>query len=245
MLEILFQYGNITVRTFNILLTLGFIVTSLFLIRYSLRQKMNVGFLLYSLPYLFLGGVLGGRLLFILENLSMFQGQWFQVLFVWDLRFSFFGIVYGLAITLFTLSKKRKEIIWSWLDAGTLALLIMMTFIHVGYFFSGANYGIPTNLPWGIAFDAQNIRFLSPVHPTQLYGALATLILLFYSIKKDKRIHLPGVTGARGLMVYGFLMTLLDFLHGVPSLYNKISFLALSSISFILLIHCSHKSHID
>lgn len=245
MLEILFQSSYITIRTFNLLLALGFVLTGLFIIRYCTRNKFNLSFLMNKLPYLIAGALLLGRGLFVIENWAFFQNQWISVFYLWDLRFSFFGLLYGMILTLLFFCKKEKESFWLWLDISMLSLLIMMLFIHVGQFFNGQNYGIPTDLPWAIAFNTQNIPYLLPIHPTQLYAALGTVILFIYSLKKDKRVHLPGVTGTRILMIYSLMMLGIDFLHGIPSNYNKISFLVLSAISFILLIHCSHRSHIS
>lgn len=243
MLEVLFQYGPFTLRTFNLFLAVGFVFTGFFVIRFTLRQKMNLSFLSYAaLPLLGIM-LLGGRLFYVISNWNFFSHFPLSTFFLWDLRFSFFGIIYGLIAGLFFFSKKRKEDFWAWLDTGILALLLMMIFIHIGHFFDGKNYGLPTDLPWGIAFDSLNIRFLSPVHPTQIYAALFTLGLLIYSIKKSKRIYLSGVVGNKVLMIYSLGLFGIDFLHGTPSWPVKINFLILAVISFIFMVHCSHKSH--
>jgi phosphatidylglycerol:prolipoprotein diacylglycerol transferase len=244
MLEILFQNSLITVRSLNILLALGFLFTGTFLIRYVNRQKMNLAFVTQYFAYVIVAALLVGRLVYLLSNLSEFSYDYRSILYIWDLKFSFFGVLAGALLVLFFAARRNKEDFWAWFDALFLSTLGMLVFLHIGYFFAGKEYGLPTNLPWGISFEVNHIPFVSPIHPTQLYAALLTLVLLTYSVKQSKRVHLSGVVGTKALMIYSLGMLGIDFLHGAPSLYIKIAYGALAALAFIGYIHCSHKTHI-
>lgn len=245
MLDVIFQYGPLTLRTFNIFAAIGLLFAGAFAVRFTLIKKLNSGFLYKHIGYLFLGAVLGGRIAYILENLQLFLDTPISSLFLWDLRYSFFGAVYGLLVTLWLIGWKKKESFWAWFDVVILALLAFMFFIHIGHFFNGTQYGNLTDLPWGIAFDSQNIRYLTPIHPTQLYSALFTLIISVYSVKRSKRIHLPGVVGSRALMIYALGMFAVDYLHAIPSFYAKMSFVGIAIAAFIASVHTSHGTHIS
>lgn len=245
MLEILFQNSLVTVRTLNILLALGFLFTGTFIIRYVNRHKMNLAFLTEYFVHVIIAALLGGRIVYVLTHLTEFKHSYLSVFYAWDLKFSFFGMLAGAAATLYLAARKRKEDFWAWFDALFLSTLAMLIFVHLGYFFSGKEYGLPTTLPWGIAFEANHIPFVSPIHPTQLYAALLTLLLLAYSVKKSKRIHLSGVVGSRALMVYSIGLLGIDFLHGSPSMYIKIAYGVLAGLAFISHVHCTHKTHIS
>jgi len=244
MLEILFQNSLITVRTLNILLALGFLFTGTFIIRYVNRHKMNLAFVTEYLVHVIVAALLGGRLVYILSHFPEFQHNLLSVLYVWDLKFSFFGMLAGSLLTLFFAARRNKEDFWAWFDTFFLSSLGMLIFVHIGYFFAGKEYGLPTNLPWGISFDATHIPFVTPIHPTQLYAALLTTLLLAYSVKQSKRIHLSGVVGTRALMIYCIGMLGIDFLHGSPSMYIKIAYGIAAALAFIGFIQCSHKTHI-
>jgi len=243
MFEILFQYGSITLRTFNVVLAFAFLMSGVFVIRYAHRRMMNISFLVRNVIYILLAALIGGRLFYIFENLNLFIAKPISAFFVWDLHFSFFGALYGIIIALFILARRSNEDFWAWIDASMLSVLMAMIFIHIGHFFNGTGYGMPTDLPWGIAFDTQNIPYLNPIHPTQLYAFAFTLIVFLYALKRSKRVHLPGVVGTLALMLYSLGMLGIDFLHGDPSLYVKISFGIIAMISFIALVHCSSKTH--
>lgn len=244
MLEILFQNSFLTLRTLNIALALGFLFAGTFSIRYVEKHKMNLSFLTRYFLHILLAILVGGRLFYVLENLSAIAKYPIGILYIWDLNFSFFGLVAGGALMLYYLTKKEKEDYFAWVDVAALTTLAMLIFVHIGFFFAGQNYGLPTTLPWGISFEAIQIPFASPIHPTQLYAVLLTVILLAHSVAKSKRIHLSGVVGTRALMLYSLGMLGIDFLHGDPSFYGKIAYASLAAISFIVHIHCTHKTHI-
>lgn len=205
---------------------------------------MNFAFVTQYFAYVIIAALLGGRIVYLLSNLPEFQYHWISVLYIWDLKFSFFGMMVGALFTIFLAARKNKEDFWLWFDAFFLSSLAMLIFVHLGYFFAGKEYGLPTDLPWGIALQANHIPFVSPIHPTQLYAALLALLLLTYSVKTSKRIHLSGVVGSKALMIYALGMMGIDFLHGSPSIYIKITYASMAALAFIAYIHCSHKTHI-
>lgn len=54
---------------------------------------------------------------------------------------------------------------------------------RIGCFLVGDDYGSPSNLPWAVAFPDGLPPTLIPVHPTQLYEAVALLPLAFILIR--------------------------------------------------------------
>lgn len=244
MLEVLFQNSWISIRSLNIFLALGFIFAGIFLMRYVNRHKLNLAFVTEYFLQILAGGLIGGRLIYVLTNWEEFQFNPLSVLYIWDLKFSFFGILIAFLLVLYWAARKNKEDFWAWFDTFFLAMLGMLFFVHIGFFFAGIDYGLPTSLPWGISFEATNIPFTSPLHPTQLYAAFVSFFLLAYSVNKSKRIHLSGIVGTKALILYSLAMLLIDFYHGSPSTYVKIAYGVLAALSFVGYIHCSHKTHI-
>jgi phosphatidylglycerol:prolipoprotein diacylglycerol transferase len=244
MREIIFQNAIITVKTLNVLIAIGFLYTGTYIIRYIERHKMNLSFMTRHFLHIALSALIVGRITYMLENLREFIGNPLSLFYVWDLKFSFFGITIGATAMLFWLCKKNEEDFWAWFDALFLSTLAMLLFVHIGNFFDGKNYGLPTELPWGITFDTTHIPFVTPVHPTQLYSLLLALVLLVYSNIKGKRIHLSGVIGTRALMVYALGMLGISFLYGDPSVYVRISYGIVAALAFIGQVHSSHKTHI-
>ncbi|MBN2087834.1 prolipoprotein diacylglyceryl transferase [Candidatus Peregrinibacteria bacterium] len=243
MFEVLFQYGSVTLKTFNVILAITFLLTGAFAIRFSDRQNLNLSFLSKNFVYLILFALLSGRVFYVIEHWPAFRSSLLYIFYFWDMHFSFFGILYGFVGGLLLLTHKAKEDFWSWYDVSVFSMLFSLIFINIGHFFNGSHYGIPTDLPWGISFDTQNIPFVNPIHPTQLYAAILALLIFLYSMKRSKRVHLSGVVGNTAIMAFSIGMIALDFLHGAPSLYTKVSFGIIATLAFIFHVICSHKSH--
>ena len=225
MFEVLFQVGPFTFRTFNLFLALAFLSTTLFLLRTIIRKKMSATFLSNHFLFLLLLGLLFGRVFTVIENWSFFKDSWITMLTVWDLKISSFGFFYGILLGLFLFTRMAKENVWAWLDVLALAGMVGLLWLHVGHFFNGSDYGTPSTLPWAIPFDSPNIPFTNPLHPTSLYSAFITFLIFGYAMKYNRRVHLSGMVGNLVIVLYSLAAFLLDFLHGAPSTYSKISFL--------------------
>ena len=241
MYEILFQYGPVTVSTFNLLLALAFVSGSVFLVRFINLKKLKLSFFVNNFIYFLLIPLAGGRLIYLFEHIPIFKRNPLQILFVWDMGFSPFGIFYSAILILYLISRREHEDFWAWADAFVLASLVGLFFINIGHFFNGTNYGMPTELPWGISFDTFNIPYLNPIHPAQIYSALVIFVIFSFSMRYVKRTHLPGIVGTLSVMLYSLSAFGIDFLHGLPSTYAKISYLVIAALAFIFYILCSHK----
>lgn len=244
MLDILFQYGPFTLRTYNVFLAFAFLISMVFLLRYVNRKKLPAAFLSDYFILFLLAGFLGGRLMEVVEKWSDYAEHPLSVLFVWDLNLSPFGIAIGVLTNLWFVTRGNREQFWTWLDAFTLTGLVGLIFVHFGRFFNGTDYGTPTDLPWGIAFDSLSIPFLNPIHPVQIYSALIAFLVFGYAMKKSRRNLQNGIVGTLGIMLYCVSAFLMEFLQGAPSLYDKISFATLGAAAFILLVMRSHTHNI-
>ena len=245
MYEILLQYGPVTITTFNTLLALGFVVAMIFLLRFIQLKKIKLSFLVDNLIFIIIFPLIGGRIFYIFEHFSVFSQHPLYSFAIWDLGFSAFGVFYTAVIVLFILTRRDREDFWGWVDAFVLSGLTGLFFIHIGHFFNGTDYGSPTDLPWGIAFDTFNIPFTIPIHPVQLYSALITFIIFGFVMRVVKRTHLTGVAGTLAVMLYSLGAFGIDFLHGSPSTYAKVNYLIVAALAFIFYILCSHKKLLE
>ena len=241
MYEILLQYGPFTITAISVSILIAFMVGIVFLIRFIKLKKIKLSFFVNNFIYFIIFPLIGGRLFYAFEHFSVFQKNILHIFMVWDLGLSAFGIFYSFIITLFIISRKNRVDFWGRLDAFALSGLVGLFFIHIGHFFNGSHFGMPTELPWGIAFDTFNIPFITPIHPTQLYSALITFFVFGIGMTIAKRTHLKGMVGALTVMLYSISAFGIDFLHGSPSTYNKINYLLIIAFAFIFYIHCSHK----
>ena len=132
-------------------------------------------------------------------------------------------------------------------DAAVPAIALGYTFARIGCFLNGCCFGTGSDLPWSVQFPQHTMAFYDhltrgwvhtddvlslSVHPTQLYHALAGL-LLFLTLSKWKR-KWPGDRLTIFLALYGFLRFLLQFLRGGRTIV--IGFLDINQIVSLIFI---------
>jgi phosphatidylglycerol:prolipoprotein diacylglycerol transferase len=189
------------------------------------------GFLFYGT----IGGLLGGRLAYVINFPEAFEGDWISVLKIWEGGLVSYGGLIGLLIA-FALWYRRNPIapwkrILDWMAPG-------MAFGHalgrLGCFAAGCCYGKETDLPWGFAFthpDTLAPRFV-PLHPAQLYEAAFLAALGFFLLKRsrgDGSVILNYLTG------YAAGRFAIEFFRGDPALiFNMTTGQILSILLFFI-----------
>jgi phosphatidylglycerol---prolipoprotein diacylglyceryl transferase len=183
MYPILFEFFGFPISTFGVMMAVGFLVSAWIVSRrlgeYGLDPEFSSTILIYAM----VGGVLGSKLYFAIDE-SLRQGQPFLALLL-----------------------SRAGITWYGGLIGGTGLVILATRIHhiptrvvascvanaapfgqacgrIGCFLVGDDYGHPTQLPWAVAFPKGAPPTIDPVtgrvfsvHPTQLYE-VAWLLLI-------------------------------------------------------------------
>lgn len=246
MYPILFEFGVITVFSLWFFVAIGFIAGSLVFIRLSKRYRVRLTLLSENSTVLFFWTLLVSRLLFILLHTELYFYRFqlkniLKIFAIWDKGLSFWGAVFAWFTGLLYLSRRRENgaassVARLW-DITFPALFVGMFFGNIGAFLDGINYGIPTSLPWGMTFRNANVKYISEIHPTQLYAALYTLIiaLILLTLLKRLRGNLPGFVTEIGVFCFSLLKFLEDFLRGDEAV--KIWFLRLPQLlAFLALL---------
>ena len=118
-----------------------------------------------------------------------------EILYVWEGGVASHGAAAGMLIGLWLFSRKnRLPYIWS-LDRIGIVVAVGGALIRFGNLMNSEIYGIETALPWGFIFVREGETV--PKHPTQIYEALAYLLLFiilwWMYFKKDLARRKPGV----------------------------------------------------
>lgn len=221
MAPILFEFGHITVFSLWFFIAIGFVVGSLLFIELAKRSRLKLDILFENSIGLFVWTLLISRLVFIVLHLDRFvyqfqEGHYFSIFKIWDKGFSFWGAMVAWIIGIWYLSVKGGKKPLRTLDAMMIPLLFGMFFGNIGAFLDGINYGVPTELPWGISFRSPNVKYITAVHPTQLYAALYTLVLGIglYLLYKRLGKNEMGLTSELALFGFSFFKFIEEFFRG-------------------------------
>ncbi len=210
MYSVLFEVFGIPVRSYGVMLVIGFLVGLWRAIKVAPKYnitKDNV----YDLGLIvIITGIVGARLVFILINPDTeSMGQFFAV---WEGGLSFQGGL-GLATLAGGLYVWRKGIsFWQCADLMAPSIAIAYAFARIGCFLNGCCYGIPTDVPWACTFGSHG-HLTPPSHPTQIYASITNFAIFFalrWLEKLDKR---SGFVFMSYLCLYSIYRFLIEFLR--------------------------------
>jgi phosphatidylglycerol---prolipoprotein diacylglyceryl transferase len=165
----------------------------------SKQDLNNVAF------YALIAFVLGGRISFVLQNLTSFIKSPLSIISINPDVFDPLGAAVVAIIVALIYGQRRKLLFWNTLDALTPFFAILAIGIGLGHLAAGTAFGEVTNVAWGINL------WNATRHPTQIYETLASL-LIFGLVWFQKQNPRPGMlfltyaawTAASQLVIQGF-----------------------------------------
>ena len=218
MIEELFSIGSFSISPFGVMLVLA-LLSAYWQLQKGMRDS-GIGDEEDASAIVFacgLGGILGGKIYY-----AILVGDW-QMIFdragiVW-----YGSLIAGAAVFAWTMRRRNLPYAATF-DAAAPALALGYAVGRMGCFLVGDDYGVPTDLPWGMKFevglppttagvlrnhfnvdvpaDIPNDAFVA-VHPTQLYTVFASLLIFAIALRLRKT--LPLKEGTLFLITLGLL----------------------------------------
>ena len=181
-----------------------------------------------------IGGLMGARLLFVVEEWNEFLRAPLPVLLS-GAGFSWFGGLLGGGLTTTWSFKKYRLPFWETADISAPALALAYGIGRIGCFLAGdATWGKVTEVPWGMAFPDALAGWADPltgipyapgvkVHPTQLYELLQSLIVfaILWSIRKKP--HDTGAIFYLYLILAGSMRFIVEFWRANPVFFLRMT----------------------
>lgn len=188
---VIFSIGSLSIRYYALCFVIGFTI-GYFLFKYFFTRESVPLKLLDSLLYtLVFGTLIGARLghCFFYEP-AYYLAHPIKILCVWEGGLASHGGAIALLLLMWWYARhygRRYHFSFLWLlDRLAIAVALVACLIRIGNLMNSEIYGVETSLPWGFVFLRRGE--VVPKHPTQLYEALAYLLifvlLLFLYRKK-------------------------------------------------------------
>jgi phosphatidylglycerol:prolipoprotein diacylglycerol transferase len=228
---VLFRIGAFEVTSFGVLVAFGALV-GLWLLRIELRRgglpddAGDAGIAGIA------GGLVGAKLLWVSEHLG--EEPFFDLLLSRAGLSWFGGLLGGILAGLWLLRRRRLPIL-SVLAAATPGLAVGHAIGRVGCFLVGDDYGRPSNLPWAVAFPEGLPPTAVPVHPTQLYEALA-LVPVALLMRHLRGRHRPdAIVFGTYLISAGAVRFLVELVRINTPVLGPLTVAGLASLGAVLL----------
>lgn len=223
---VLFHIGNFELASYGLMTALGYAAAAWYLtprLKNCGIKGLNPDTFWNILFIVFLGAIIGGKLLFIILSWPEL-GPTFTEKLTYILRnlrygFVFFGgLIVAVSGAVWYMRRKNLPLLKT-SDFLIVAVPLGHALGRVGCFLAGCCYGKPTNLPWGVRFTDPHTLVPPelagvPLHPTQLYEAalnFALFLLLHYASKKP---HKEGKILVEYVLCYAVMRFGIEFLRG-------------------------------
>jgi phosphatidylglycerol:prolipoprotein diacylglycerol transferase len=205
---------GISIKTFGVTFALGFLACGLVVAR-RLRELGRPVDWAYEIVFAaLLGGVIGARAYYVIQNYSSVKHDLLGSLFsgsglVW------YGGAIGGAIAVLTWMRWRDAMQLAMFDMCATALALGYAIGRIGCQVSGdGDYGIKSSLPWAMGYPHGTVP--TPpgvrVQPTPIYETVSMCLLAYLLWQLRDRVR-PGVIFALYLLFSGLERFLVEFIR--------------------------------
>ena len=229
MYPVLFRIGDVEITSFGVLVAIGALV-GLWLFRRELGHSGLPASALDAALAGIAGGLAGAKLLWVLEHRH--EGPVLDVVLSRGGMSWFGGFAGGLIAGLVVMQRKKLPKI-PVLAAATPALAAGHAIGRIGCFLVGDDYGHPTDLPWGVAFPQGLPPVDVPVHPTQLYEAVALMPLMWLLMSWRRQRRAPQFVLGGYLLLAGGIRFAIEFLRVNERVLGPLSVAHVASVIVI------------
>ncbi len=213
---ILFHLFGHPIRWYGLLTAAGFMAAVLNWNRLARREGLDPQLGSELGVWTIISGILGARLFYVLANWRYFAEFPRQIPAIWEGGQIFYGGLIVGTLALCWLARLRRIPIPAFADFAITGVPLGHAIGRFGCFMNGCCFGRPSDLPWAVSFAYGDAAALGPVHPTQLYEAIANLGVYAFLLWLYPRRRRDGQVMALYLMLYPVTRFLLELTRGDP-----------------------------
>jgi phosphatidylglycerol:prolipoprotein diacylglycerol transferase len=229
MYPILFKFGPITIYSFGLFMALA-ALSAAWVVSAELKRRGYNPELSSTLVFAAaVGGLIGARALFIVEEWNNFLQTPLNYIFT-GAGFTWYGGFFGGAAAASWVARRNNI---PWLVAADIAAPALALAYGVGrigcHVAGDGDWGSVTDVPWGVAYTNAIIGWVDPstgipyppgtrVHPTPIYEFIQAVVVfgILWSLRKNN--YAPGTLAWLYLILAGFARFVVEFWRINPPL---------------------------
>jgi phosphatidylglycerol:prolipoprotein diacylglycerol transferase len=212
----LFQVGPFLITWHGVFSVLGIIAAVRMGAWLAPRHGIEAQSIYDLAVWMVVAGIIGARLLFVLENYQLFTGQWGRIFLLTEGGISQWGGIFGALIGGFLWCRRHNVSYARVIDLAGPANAIGFCIGRIGDVINGEHHGTASNLPWAVVYVNEHTLGQPgrAVHPEVAYEMVLSVLLLVALLPFFDRMikSLPaGVTGLIWLSAYAAGRFLLSY----------------------------------
>lgn len=233
---LLFQIGPIKIFTWGFIVAIGILLAILLATKYAKKKDINPDQIQNLIILMVIGGILGSRLIHILQFPEIPLTDFFKI---WDGGLSLFGGLLGGTLVFYIYAKHKKLNFLKTLDILAIPMVLGLLIGRIACFFGdGGHIGKLTTVSWGVLVNGE-IR-----HWTVLYSFIILIPILIILLKLKTKHRYDGFLLASTMILYGIGRFILDFFRADPT-YLGLTIAQFGTILiFILGVYLIYKNAI-
>ena len=218
---------GLTIQTFGLMLALA-LVSSGVLVGWRLKELGLPVDWVYEIMFCAgVGGIAGAKLWYVLEKGdlgALFSGT----------GLVFYGGALGGALAVMVYARHRGFLDYRLFDMGAPALAIGYAVGRLGCQLAGdGDYGIPSNLPWAMAYPKGTVPTTVEVHPTPIYEFLVMGALTIWLWRRRDKVR-PGELIGWWAVLAGIERFLVEFIRRNDDIWGPFSLAQFVSVLMIV-----------
>ncbi len=229
MLPEICRFGSFTIFAYGLMLVLAFFVVVYLSSREARRENIDEQQIFNLFFYIFIFGIIGARLFYVLMNASFYLRFPLEILMLQHGGMAWFGgLISGTLTAIFFIRKHRMHLLKT-LDLLVPFIALGQAIGRIGCLLNGCCYGRESE--WGLYFQVLDKTLI----PTQLYSSLLLLLIFIILRIMQQKKHLAGQILCSYLLLYSLKRFFIEFLRNDNPrfFYGLTVFQILSLIMFL------------
>ena len=184
---IICQFGPFTVYSYGLSLVAAFLAASFLAQKQAVLEGIDPQAIFNLLFLSFLSGIIGSRLLYVIENLTYYLKNPLEIIMFQHGGLSWFGGIFLGSLFAFWYLNNVKLPVYKTLDLVIPFVALGQAIGRIGCLLNGCCYGKPS-MVYGLYFPSLDARLI----PTQLYSSLVMLIIFAFLRRMQVEPHKQG-----------------------------------------------------
>lgn len=212
--------GPLTLHTYGVLLAIAFVTGLWVASRQAKAAGLEPARVTDMAVYVLIAGLVGAKILLVIVEWNYYARNPRELMAILQSGGVFYGGLIGAFPVAWWYARKHSLPPWRTADVLAPAVVIGQAIGRLGCFFAGCCYGKPADVPWAITFrDAYASRTVgtpldTPLHPTELYEAIACLAIFFLLVRMARRKRFDGQVTLAYVLLYAVARFIIEFYRG-------------------------------